>query len=218
MSIFSTDSKLYKFMSRFTDILVLNFLWVLCSLPVVTIGVSTIAACSVAMKMNEDKEGKIARDFFREFKSNFKQGLPMSFISVVSVWAVYLDLQLVAAAEEHVILFIIAATLAIYILGFSQLYVYPLLARYRNTIFRSLKNSFSISMRYFFRSILLIIVLAVELGLIFWNKTTMLLGALIGPAVFLYTISGMAIGIFRDLEKRPETVVDRSAEEKFDGE
>lgn len=218
MSIFSTDSKLYKFMSRFTDILVLNFLWVLCSLPVVTIGVSTIAACSVAMKMNEDKEGKITRDFFREFKSNFKQGLPMSFISVVSVWAVYLDLQLVAAAEEHVILFIIAATLAIYILGFSQLYVYPLLARYRNTIFRSLKNSFSISMRYFFRSILLIIVLAVELGLIFWNTATLFVGALIGPAVILYTISGMAIGIFRDLEKRPETVVDRSAEEKFDGE
>lgn len=216
MSIFNTDSKLYKFMSRFTDILVLNFLWVLCSLPIITIGASTIAACAVAIKMNEDKEGKIAKDFFREFKNNLKQGMPMSFISIVSVWAVYLDLQLVAAAEDHVILFIIAATLAIYILGFSQLYVYPLLARYRNTIFRSLKNSFSISMRYFFRSILLLIVLAVELGLIFWNNTTMLLGVLIGPAVILYTVSGMAIGIFRDLEKLPETQVDRSAEEKFD--
>lgn len=216
MSIFSTEGKLYKFMSRFTDVVVLNFLWVLCSLPVVTVGVSTIAACSVTIKMCEDREGKIAREFFKEFKANFKQGLPMSFISIVSIWAVYLDLQLVSAAEEHVILFVITATVAIYILGFSQLYVYPLLARYRNTIFRSLKNSFSISMKYFFRSLMLIFILAVEIGLIFWNKTTMFAGVLIGPAIIMYTVSGIAIGIFRELEKLPETVVDRSAEEKFD--
>lgn len=213
MSIFSTDSKLYRFMVRFWDLVKLNIMWIIFSLPIFTIGISTIAACAVTLKMSEDREGKVVHEFLHEFKRNWKQGLPMSFITIISAWAVYLDFQLVGAAEEHRILFIIVGVVAAYVLGFAHLYVYPLLARYENSLLKSLKNSFEISMRFFGRSVLLVIIVLFELALIFWNYTTMFVGFLVGPAVIMYTISAMGINIFRELEKRPETVVDRSVEE-----
>ena len=77
MKFFSVDSAFYRFITRLWDILQLNFCWVLCSLPIVTMGASTVAACSVALKMAEDTEGYIVRSFFREFKKNLKSGIPL---------------------------------------------------------------------------------------------------------------------------------------------
>lgn len=212
MSIFSTNSKLYKFMQKLTDLFTLNILWIIFSLPIVTVGASTIAASAVALKMSEEREGKIASQFFKEWKANLKQGIPMSFISILSIWAVYLDYQLAENAIQHRILFIIVGMGAAYILGFSELYAYPLLARYENSIMGSLKNSFEISMKYFPRSVLLVVVLAIEICLIFWNSTTVFIGILVGPAFMIYTVCAMALPLFRKIEKLPETVVDRSAE------
>lgn len=211
---FSPDSKFYKFMQRLTDVFLLNMIWLLCSLPIVTIGISTIAASKVTLDMSEEREGRVVHDFLREFKRNRKQGLAMSFISLLSVWAVYLDFQLFHAAQEHEIVFLIIGIVAAYLLLFSQLYVYPLLARYDNTLIRSMKNSFRISMKYFLRSLLLAVTVAFEFAIIFWNYTTMFVGVIIGPVFIIYTISGFSIHIFRELEKDPNTVVDRSAEEK----
>ena len=139
---FSTDSKLYRFMCRLTDVLKLNLLWIIFSLPVVTLGISTIAASAVSLKIAEGQEGYIARDFIKAFKENWKQGIPMSFITLICIWTVYLDFQLFNKAEEHEVMFLIIGIVAAYLFTFSLLYVYPLLARYENTIFNSLKNSF----------------------------------------------------------------------------
>lgn len=48
--LFSLDSGLYKFMSRLFDMLKLNAMWILCSIPIVTIGASTTAAFTITLK------------------------------------------------------------------------------------------------------------------------------------------------------------------------
>lgn len=212
---FSTDSKLYRFMSRLTDLFKLNFLWLIFSLPVITLGVSTIAAYTVALKMAEGEEGYIGRDFLKAFKANLKQGIPMSFITILCVWTVYLDFQIFRAAEENAFVFLIIGIVAAYVFTFSLLYVYPLLARYENTVLNSLKNSFNISMRYFPRSLLLVILCAVETAVMFWNLKTVILIAVVGPALLTLTVSTFAMAIFRDLEKIPGTVAERENTEKF---
>ncbi len=216
MSVFSTNSKLYKFMQKLTDIFTLNVMWLIFSLPIVTVGASTIAASAVALKMSEEREGKIASQFIKQWKANLRQGIPMSLISIISIWAVYIDIQFIINAVSHRILFIIVGVGTAYILGFSELYAYPLLARYENSLMGSLRNSFEISMKYFLRSVLLVIVLAVEICLILWNETTVFIGILVGPAFIIYTVCAMALPLFRKIEKLPETKVDRSAEEKDD--
>lgn len=215
---FSVDSKVYQFMSRLTDVFVLNTMWLIFSLPIVTIGISTIAAFDVSLRMAEDKEGKIAPAFIKAFKSNWKQGLIMSFVLFLCFYVLFIDFQLTALDVENSWVFLAIGIVTAYIFVFSNLYVFPLLARYENSIPRSLKNSFNISMRYFLRSFLLLIILAVEIVIIMWNTVTLFVGVLLGPAFIIYTISGPAMHIFCDLEKKPETIVDKTNEkhDEFD--
>lgn len=206
---FSTDSKLYRFMSRLTDLLKLNLMWLLFSIPVVTIGISTIAAYTVALKIAEDREGYIGREFLEAFAANWKQGLAMSFINLICIWALWLDYQVFNTAEKNAVVFLIIGIISAYVFVFSLLYVYPLLARYENTVFNSLKNSFRIGMKYFLRSLLLIVLLAIEAVVMFLNYTTMILIVIVGPAFMMLTTSTFAMAIFRDLEKVPGTVAEK---------
>ncbi|MGN0666123.1 MAG: YesL family protein [Huintestinicola sp.] len=213
---FSPESKPYKFICRFIDLVKLSLLWLLFSLPVVTIGISTIAVFTVTLRMTEEQEGYVAREFIKAFKNNWKQGIPMSFISLICLWAVYLDFQLFNAAAdtgENGLPFLIVGICAAYVFTFSLLYAYPLLARYENTLLNTIRNSFRIGMKYFLRSILLVLIVAFEFVIIFFNYTTIFIGLLVGPAIIMFTISGVAMGIFRDLEKTPGTVTEKNNED-----
>ena len=68
MKFFNLDSPLMKFLSRMTDILWLNILTVVCSIPIVTAGASFTALHYVCLKMVRDEEGYITKDFFKSFK------------------------------------------------------------------------------------------------------------------------------------------------------
>lgn len=206
---FSTDSKLYRFMCRLTDLVKLNLMWLLFSLPIVTLGASTIAASAISLKMAEGQEGYVARDFLKAFKDNLRQGIPMTFITLVCIWAVWMDFQIFDKSEENSVLFLIIGIIASYVFAFSLLYVFPLLARYENTVLNSLKNSFRISMKYFFRSLLLVIIVAFEIAVMFWNYKTAILILIVGPTFVNLTVSSFAIVIFRELEKIPGTVAEK---------
>lgn len=214
MKFFSIDSPFYKFMQRLLDVFVLNLMWLLFSLPVITIGCSTIAAFDVSLKMSEEREGHIARGFIKAFASNWKQGIPMGIITLVAVYAVYLDIQLIRADLENSYIFLIIGLVSIYFIVLSLLYAYPLLARYENTVLNCIKNSFRLSMKFFGSTLLLILLLAVEFVIIFWNGTTMFVGLLIGPASVIFTVSATAIRIFRETEKTPGAVTRKSQDDE----
>lgn len=205
---FSPEGKLYRFMERFTDVFKLNMLWILFSLPIVTMGAATIAVSTVTLHMTDEEEGNVTLDFFSAFKSNLRQGIAMSFLTLIPIWALYLDFQIASVTEKYSIPLLIMGLVSAYVIIFSLLYVYPLLARYENTVLGSLKNSFRISMKFFMRSVLLLALIVLELVLIFWNNTTVFVGILIGPVFINYTVSGFASGIFKELEKIPGTVIE----------
>lgn len=214
---FSPDSKLYRFMCRLTDMVKLNLLWILCSLPLVTVGAATIAASSISLKIADGQEGYIGRDFFKAFRDNLKQGISMSFITVLCLWVVWIDFQLFSAAEENSLLFLITGIIAAYVFTFSLLYVFPLLARYENTVLNCLKNSFRISMKYFLRSLLLVVIVAFEATVMFWSRKTLILLVVAGPAFINLTVCSFASIIFRELEKMPGTVSGREDVPDEDG-
>ena len=205
MKFFSIDSPFYRFMQRLWDVCKLNLIWLICSLPVITLGCSTIAAFSVTLRMTEDKEGDVLRDFFKAFKANWKQGIPMSIIMLICPLSVWYDFQIYNAVEENSLIFLIIGMITAYLFFFSLIYVFPLLARYENSIINSLRNSYKLGLKYIGRTILLALVLVFEFVVWFWNTTTLFVGFLIGPICIMFTISGTAMYIFRDMEKDPTT-------------
>ena len=214
MKFFSVDGALYKFLSRLWDMVKLNLLWLLFSLPIVTMGAATVAAYTVTLKMVDETEGYVGRQFIKGFKENWKQGIPMGLLAMVCAYAVYLDFQLFEAVEGNPIIFLIVGIIAAFVFGCAFIYAFPLSARYENTLFATLKNSAAIAMRYFVRTIALVVVLALELLLVWYNYTTLFVGLLIGPACMMLTVSGFAIHFFRQIEKEPGAV--RNSEEQKD--
>ncbi len=201
MGIFSTESAFYKFISRLWDVIVLNFMWLLFSLPIVTIGASTVAAFTVALKMVDDEEGYIAKSFLKAFKDNIKQGIILGLITLAAAYMVYLNFELFYAVEANPLPLLMMAIIALVVFIFSLLYAYPLVARYENSLVKSLKNSFDISVRYIVRTLILIFIIALELFLICFNTTTMLVGLMIGPAFIIFTIAAFAKRVFQKIEK-----------------
>ena len=73
--IFRQDNPYNTVMNRIGDIAMLSVAWFVCCLPVVTIGVSTAAACEVAREMQEDRDNGIFKGFWRAIKRRFGTGM-----------------------------------------------------------------------------------------------------------------------------------------------
>lgn len=201
MKFFSVDSPLYKFMNRLMDIFKLNCMWLLCSLPIVTMGAATTAAYTITLKMVNDEEGYIAGPFWKEFKANLKKGSILGVIAMLACYAVYLDFQLYHAAKQHNMMFLIVGVIGIYLIFMHMVYAFPLLARYENSIVNTMRNSYSIAAKFLGRTVFLAVLLVVEMAIILWNLTTMFAGLLIGPACIILTISGFANTFFSVIER-----------------
>lgn len=201
MKFFSVDSPLYRFLSKLLDVIKLNFLWLLFSIPLITIGASTVAAMSVALKMADDEEGYIGRGFLKAFKENWKQGTALWLITAAAAYAIYLDFQFFEALEGNPILFLIIGIVSIVLAVSALLYSYPLTARYENTLFRIINNSIDITRKYVGRTILLAAILCVEFILFQYNATMLFFGILLGPGFMIFTVASFSKRIFLLIEK-----------------
>lgn len=209
MKIFSVDGGLYKFISRLWDAIKLNFLWLICSLPIITIGVSTIAAYDVALKIVNNEEGYVARGFFKAFKANFKQGMIVGPITVLLMVALFFYYRL-RNIETYIF---VLGFLAAFLFYFALVYTYPLLARYENSVIKTIKNSMRISLRYIGKTIIMTLVVGVEVVAFLWNEVTWIIGFLIGPACIIITISAFALKIFKKIEDMGGVVKKENSEE-----
>ena len=147
MEIFSPEGPIYKFMRNLTDLLIINVLWILCSLPVITLGPATIAAFDVTMKMAGEEEGHVAAQFWQAFKKNLKTGIPYGLLLLAGSYLVWLNFSLFEQLEEHPFLLLVCGWVGGFLLVLMFLYAFALQARYRNTVMRTLKNSADIAIR-----------------------------------------------------------------------
>lgn len=200
VKIFNTDGAFYKFMIQLMDLLVLNFMWILFSLPIVTVGASTAAACAVTMKMAKDEESYIGREFIKQFKRNWKQGTALWILMLVVGYAFYLDTQIlkVSSNPSYLVIFMTAGLGFLFVICFG--YTFALIARYENSIKNSILNSVKITFRYLGRTIAMIFSMALIYTILSFNTVMLVFMPLIGPGCMLYTYGFFCRGIFEKIE------------------
>ena len=157
---FGIDSKFYEVVSRIADLVVVNLLFVLCSLPIITIGASTTALYGVTKKMAENREGYIFRNYFRLFKENFKQSTIMWSILLLLALIPTIDLYIINSFEKTIVTtalkgLMLATALAIL---FVFLYAMALQSTFENTIKNTLKNAFLMGIGYFPWTLLIVFI------------------------------------------------------------
>ncbi len=208
---FSTDGKFFQFMRRLLDMLKINVLWIICSIPIVTIGASTAAAFDVTMRMIDETEGYVARQFWKAFKANLKNAIPIGILAVIGAYALWIMFQLVMTGlHPFIFLSLFILFIAAYIMCF--LYAFALSARYENTLLRTIKNSYDIFIRYIGRSLWLVVILFVEIVIFTYNWTLIFFFILLGPACLILTVSGFVVPMFRELEREDGAVIRKDVE------
>ena len=182
------DSPLMIFLSNLTDIIVLNVLCFICCLPVITIGPSVTAMHYITLKIARDEEIYVLRDYFKAFKENFKQSIIawMVFLVITAVFFVdYLILKDMGLENTKVFLMIIGA---IYLLVcFTMMYVFPLMARFENSLKQTVKNAFFMSILHIFKTVIMAVIYAIPFVLLPLHYNVLmvfLLVGLSGPAYF----------------------------------
>lgn len=80
--LFGKGNKFFSFATKLAELMWLNILTILCSLPIITVGAAFTAMHRVLVDIYRDEENKITRVFFTSFKKNFWQA--------TKIWLIYL--------------------------------------------------------------------------------------------------------------------------------
>lgn len=147
---FDMDNPFMKALSVAADLLALNILTLLCSVPIVTAGASITAMNDVIIHSVRGEEGYIFRGFFRAFASNFKKGTLLGLLLLVCAAVLYFDY--LAALTFIPVLRVGIAAIAVIVLVIA-IYAFALLSRYENTLGGTLKNASACLVGFFPRTL-----------------------------------------------------------------
>ena len=149
------------------DIVILNLLFLVCSIPVFTIGAAATACyAGVSRTLQKKETGLVYRTFFQDFKAAFRQATQIWLVELVAIVILLGDLwYAVEYSEPDNVFFIIFAAVVGAGILLASLWLYPLIARFRNTLGGHLKNAFLLAFAQFPRTLLALIIWVVTLGL-----------------------------------------------------
>lgn len=150
MHIFDLEGPLFSVLTKVADLFILNILFIIFSLPIVTMGASWTALYTVTLKMSRDREGGIMSSFWAAFKSNFKKSTIIWLIILFFFWMGFFNLRIMGMVEIPFETFFYIISVMMMIFTFLLfLYVFPLLARFENTVKNTIKNAFLLEVAYF---------------------------------------------------------------------
>lgn len=186
MNIFNLDSPVMQALGKVADLMWLNILTMICCIPIITIGPSLTAMHYMALKIVRNEECYITRGFFKSFKENFFQGMIIGVLTLFITLLLVGDFVLLRNPELGFGKFLqIMITIIAVLFTFTVLYVYPVLAKFANTTWRTIKNAFLMSIMQFPKTLLMIEIWALPLLLLWISGRTV-------PIVFLFGLSGPA--------------------------
>ncbi len=128
------EPKIIDMFSRIFELLLLNLLFVLTSLPLITIGASLTALFSVNLKLVRNEESYIIREYFRAFRRDLKPA-SVTFL-LFAVTGTLFSFNIILALQSTGLLYLITGVLSmifLILLGVYALYYFPLLARFHYT-------------------------------------------------------------------------------------
>ena len=209
-SFFNYDGPLMRFLSRVGDFLILNILFLLCCIPIITAGTSMTALYSVTLKMAKGEDAYIAKGFFKAFKENFKQSTAAWLIMLILGIVLYIDYRISSVFSDMGgnIFRVFLTMIAIFYLN-TLLYLFPYIARFKNTIKNAFKNALLISILNFPWTIAIIAIFIGAVILTFLNATTLSYGILLwltfGFSLIAYVYSIIFRRIFAKYEIQEES-------------
>ena len=175
-------------LNKLADLIWLNILTFICCIPIITVGASITALNYVALKMVRDEEGYVTRAFFKSFKQNFKQATIIWLIMLLVAAIIIGDLLIFVFSGIAFPSWVKVALVAISVLViFATMHVFPVLARFENTVVNTFKNSFYMGILSLPKTILMMVFWAIPIfiSIYLFQAFPVVIGLGISGPVFL---------------------------------
>ena len=212
-NLLNLESPLMQMLTRIGDLILLNVLFLICCIPVITAGASLAALHKMAQEIVYETDSSTVKGFFRAFRANFKQST-LVWIAVllicVSLFCDYLLIITFFSGSESVKwMFLLLAVLAVLVFCVLS-YMIPLMVRYENKLRQHLSNAVILAIIKLPRTLgmlvltfLPLIILTLDLNvflqtLIFW--------IFIGFAFVVYMQTILLKPVFTELEQGKDSV------------
>lgn len=195
------DSPLMRFLTKIADLMVLNILFCVTSIPLITIGASWTALYSVTLKMVRDEEGSVSRSYFRSFRQNFRQATLLWLGVLVVLALLVLDIRVlngVAGGTAPGLLRVGVEILAL--LGIMVLqYLFPSLARFEASLADTLKNACMMALAHLPKTALMTAAAVGAVWITLINNTTIAVGLMVWPLIGFSLMAFGNSGILRKI-------------------
>lgn len=161
------NSPFAKGIGRLVLMFYVGILWFLCSIPILTSGAATAALYEVLLKAVRDQEGYVGESFFRAFRGNLRQGIPVGILCLLAelVFAVNIFYYGVTGGIQlQTVLFVI-----LFLLGLTFFaYVFAEMAKFENTVSGHFRMACVLMLRNPGWSAVILVVSVLELFLIYF--------------------------------------------------
>ena len=166
--LFNENNFLHVALLRIWDLVLANLLFILCSIPLVTIGPAFTALYQCTLKMVKGNYVGSFKTFFRAFKQNFKQSIIVWMATVILGFVLFANFQFLTyqAGGISQMLMYLTVIIALF-LGLITIYIYPVIATFEGPLKMHLRNAFLFSWMKFFKSIIMLLIWVFPLTMTF---------------------------------------------------
>ena len=195
-SFLSPDSRFMQGLSRFADLVILNILMLLTSLPLFTAGASAAAAYTLTFRMLRGREEPILPSYFRSFRENFRQSTALWLLLLVAgvPALVYFDRFFTMEGPLH---YLFVPFLTVFLLAvLAGSFAFPLTSQFRNSLGGTLKNALLLSLANLPRSLAAAVVNLLPFGLFLFQYELFLKVSFLWVALYFSAAAYINTAIF----------------------
>lgn len=191
------QSKLFSFLETVTNIIQLSLLWVVFSLPLITLFPATVAMFSVIRLWMREGDASVYRPFWQQFTAHFKQsilaGLLLWGVGAISYASFFSILHLDTAQ-----LFFLAVFLVFFIWFICfALMLGPVMAHFSWPLLTALKNTVLLTVGRLPVSLLLLVLFVISLSILY----SMPLAVFVVAGAAAYVMFAVCYKMFQKLQQ-----------------
>jgi uncharacterized membrane protein YesL len=199
---FDSNNPVMRFLSTLVDLVILNVITILYSLPLITAGGALTAMNYVMLHMYRGDESYITGMFRKSFRANFKQGIPEGLLALAAAAITAVDLMALHGSESRIAtLMMMVITIIAVMIFVTCVYMFALQSRYENTVSGTILNAVRLAISNLPRSAgMAVIWLIWILILVYLYKAASLFFLIFGLTLPGYMCTILYNRIFEDLE------------------
>lgn len=206
-----------QFMGKVADMIILNLLTLVLSIPIVTFGAAYTAKYYVSMKIIRNEEGTLFKPYFKAFKDNFKQATIIWIIQLVVLILLGIDWLWIynkGFGNVNEIYMVLLAVLTCFVV-FITATIFPFIARFEMTVKEAFKGAGLFSFLYFIKLALIAALEVITIIASIWYASWLPAILLFGTTTSFYFMNLTLIKGFKKLEAKVEKEEEeKAAEEK----